>query len=60
MKAKCLHCHWRGEVESPEIQSCPSCGKEILHYFIDRGKFGHVFQQKGDEENETKEKKGKG
>lgn len=38
MKAKCLECRWRGEVESPEIKSCPKCGGELLHYIIDTSK----------------------
>ena len=35
MKAKCSECHWKGEVESPEIKSCPQCGGKLLHYIID-------------------------
>lgn len=35
MKAKCLECPWKGEVESPEIHSCPKCGGELFHYIID-------------------------
>jgi Zn finger protein HypA/HybF involved in hydrogenase expression len=35
MKAKCFECHWKGEVESPEIKSCPQCGGKLLHYIID-------------------------
>lgn len=42
MKAKCLRCHWRGEVESPEIKSCPKCGGELQHYIIDTSKKGVV------------------
>jgi Zn finger protein HypA/HybF involved in hydrogenase expression len=34
MKAKCFECHWKGEVESPEIKSCPLCGGKLLHYII--------------------------
>jgi Zn finger protein HypA/HybF involved in hydrogenase expression len=42
MKAKCLTCHWRGEVESPEIKSCPQCGNPLLHYLIDTSKKGVI------------------
>lgn len=38
MKAKCLRCRWRGEVESSEIKSCPGCGGELFHYIIDTSK----------------------
>ena len=38
MKAKCFECHWKGEVESPEIKSCPQCGGPLLHYVIDTSK----------------------
>ncbi len=42
MKAKCLQCRWRGEVESPEIKSCPKCGGKVQHYVIDTSKKGVV------------------
>jgi len=54
MKAKCLRCRWRGEVESPEIKSCPGCGGELLRYIIDTSKKGVI----GDDEKEkTKSQK---
>lgn len=49
MKAKCLECPWKGEVESPEIKSCPKCGGKLLHYIIDTSKkevIGHGEKEK--------------
>jgi primosomal protein N' len=54
MKAKCVECHWRGEVESPEIKSCPLCGNPLLHYVIDKTQ--QVFKEVIESEKKTKAK----
>ena len=54
MKAKCVECHWRGEVESPEIKSCPLCGGPLLHYIIDKTE--QVFKEVIESGKKTKAK----
>ena len=54
MKAKCFECHWKGEVESPEIKSCPQCGNPLFHYVIDTTE--QVFKEVMESEKKAKTK----